>query len=93
MRDLVGRHGGSLETYFSTDLVTHVVAENLAAATRKRFSEMKKRRFKIVTPKWLTDSVEKGRKLPERLYQVPGMADPAQKSLTQMFKKKPKRKT
>lgn len=92
LRDVIGRHGGRLETYFSTKLVTHVVAENLATATRKRFAEMKRSDVKIVTPKWITDSIQQGKKLPEELYTVKGMADPTQRSISSMFKSMPKRK-
>lgn len=93
LRDIIGRHGGRLETYFSTKLVTHVVAENLATATRKRFAEMKRADVRIVTPKWITDSIEQGKMLPERLYTVKGMTDPMQRSIASMFKSKTKRKT
>lgn len=92
LRDVLGRHGGALETYF-TDRVTHVVAETLAAATRKRMKGMTKRTFKVVTPAWVVQSVREGRRLDEADFQVKGMGEPGQRSVANMFKMKRKKKS
>lgn len=92
LREILGRNGGSLETYFTPGRVTHIIAETLAAATRKRLKGMTKSSFKVVTPLWIVKSVEAGRILDERQFQVKGMKDPTNKSVADMFKTKRKRK-
>lgn len=86
LRQLIGARGGKLETYFSADRVTHIVAQTLAAATRKRLNHMTAP-LKVVTPKWVVDSIQRGVRLPERDYPVRGMTDPLQKSVASMFKR------
>lgn len=86
LRQLIGERGGRLETYFSVDKVTHIVAETLATATRKRLKNMTAA-FKVVTPKWVVDSIQRGVRLPEKNYSVHGMTDPSQKNVASMFKR------
>lgn len=86
LRDLAGRHGGALETYFDADVVTHVVAETLAAATRIRLQKcVSAARVRVVTPAWVVDSVRHARRLPESRYPVTGMRQRAQKTIPDIF--------
>lgn len=89
LRCIIGENGGFFEVY-PTGRVTHIVAESLAAATRLRLkkNENGRRKVRVVTPKWVVESVEKGRRLPEAEFSVKGMTDPGQKSIGSFFKKK-----
>lgn len=72
---MMALHGGKVETYFSSTLVTHVIAQNLSTATRKKLLR-NKNNIKVVTPNWIVDSINKATKLSTSNYQVKGMTDP-----------------
>lgn len=93
VRRLVMRHGGRFETY-PTKHVTHVVADNLALATRKRFLARRSTAanstpLKFVTAQWVAQSVQQNARLSEMSFAIPGMRDERQKSVADMFAKKP----
>lgn len=86
LRVLVGERGGGFEAYLTAGVVTHIVCERLAAATRLRFRKMvKSRSVHVVTPAWLVDSAAAGKILPVADYSVPGMTEPGQKSVASFF--------
>lgn len=87
IRRLLAENGGKFETYLSREKVTHVVADNLATATRRRMAPTpgKPSPYKIVTAQWVVNSARAGARKPEAEYAVPGMSDPGQKRVTAMF--------
>lgn len=90
LRALVGEQGGLFETYLTAGAVTHIVSEQLAAATRLRFRKMvKSGSVHVVTPAWVVDSATAGRLLPPADYAVPGMTEPGQNSIASFFGGKP----
>lgn len=92
IRRLVMQGGGQFETYF-TSRVTHVVADCLAAATKKRWLASGKTGgtggggvvTKFVTGRWIKRCVEDGARVPERDFVTPGMVDKSQKFFSSMF--------
>lgn len=86
IRRIMGMHAGRLETYL-TSQVTHIVAANLAAATRLRLSNKSSTapRVKLVSPQWITQSLAQQKRLPESQYPVPFMDNPNQTSLNSFF--------
>ncbi|GMM59103.1 deoxycytidyl transferase [Maudiozyma humilis] len=68
LHDLVVRHGGVFLHYLSSKgAATHIVAEHLPPRKRVEF-----RNCKVVSPRWLLDSVQQGRQLPWAPYSVLG---------------------
>lgn len=86
IRTLLGENGAKFETYFSNS-VTHVIASNLAHATRKRFTTLQKSnpRLYLVHPDWLVQSISHKRRLPERSFPIRTMTDTAQRSISTFF--------
>lgn len=89
IRRLLAENGGKFETYLSRERVTHVVADNLATATRRRMATTpgKPSPYKIVTAQWVVDSARAGARKSEAEYPVGGMGDPGQKRVTAMFRR------
>ena len=73
LRQLICDHGGHFDPYFYGTGTTHFVAENVSHARMKRLSEwsillIPRKEIKdlyIVTPDWITESVEQGKRLGE----------------------------
>lgn len=87
LRRMLLDNGAHIETY-CTSLVTHIVASNLATATRLRLqsSAKSKRKPFLVTPEWITHSIDRRTRLPERNYNIPNMSDSRQQTISRMFK-------
>lgn len=62
---VVSHHGGFLQYLDGKTMVTHVVASNL---TPKKAIEFRK--YRVVKPAWIVESVKAGRLLPWNLYRV-----------------------
>lgn len=79
LRGMVMRAGGHFETYFS-DRVTHVVADNVAAATARRLQRvaLQPRRVggavRMVTGAWVARCVAEGRRVAEARFPIEGVA-------------------
>lgn len=69
IRSTLIKHGGMFETYFSSR-VTHVIADRLANATKRRLAPMTKppRGLKCVTAAWVSECVRVNAKVPERAF-------------------------
>ncbi|CAH8595305.1 unnamed protein product [Schistosoma turkestanicum] len=65
LRDLIVRYGGRYQAYYSRSTVTHVIASRLPYGKIKKLSDEK-----LVTAKWITDSIEAGKLLPWQSYQL-----------------------
>lgn len=66
LHDLIVRHGGGFIQYLDgKTMVTHIIASNL---TPKKVVEF--RRYRMVKPAWIVDSVNAGRLLPWNDYRV-----------------------
>lgn len=92
IRRLVMRGGGEMETYL-TRRVTHIVADGLAAATRRRLLTRRDStagKLHLVTASWIAQCVQQGTRLSERRFPIPGVADRSQKSIATMFPAKPR---
>lgn len=88
LRAIIGNHGGRYETYLTPGMVTHIVAQQLAHATRLRLQKMvSSKRAHVVKPDWILDSVNSGKLLPVADYALDGMNDPSQKSIRNFFGK------
>nr|CAH8872910.1 unnamed protein product [Trichobilharzia regenti] len=78
LRDLITRHGGRYQAYYSRSAVTHVIASRLPYGKINRLSDEK-----IVTANWITESIEAGKLLPWQSYQLYAAhrSGPGQKTL------------
>ncbi|XP_018655495.1 putative terminal deoxycytidyl transferase rev1 [Schistosoma mansoni] len=65
LRDLIMRHGGRYQAYYSRSAVTHVIASRLPYGKINKLSDEK-----LVTATWITDSIEAGKLLPWQNYQL-----------------------
>ncbi|PXF48574.1 DNA repair protein REV1 [Gracilariopsis chorda] len=88
LRRMLLRNGANIETY-CTSLVTHIVASNLATATRLRLQSTPNSKPKpfLVTPQWITDSIHRHTRLPELNYKIPNMSDSRQRTISHMLKR------
>merc|ERR1712013_788924 len=64
LKRLVCENGGSYMQFFSKTHVTHTIATNLPDSKIKNM----KKNDKVMSPRWIVDSVEKGKLLPEDSY-------------------------
>ncbi|KAJ5755586.1 hypothetical protein N7533_005129 [Penicillium manginii] len=64
-RLIVSHGGGFLQYLDSKTIATHIIASSLTPKKREEF-----RRYRIVKPAWVTDSIEAGRLLPWDKYRV-----------------------
>lgn len=76
LRCMIGEHGGFFEAY-PAGRAAYIVAESLtaAAALRSKKKESGRRKARAAAPKWVVESAEKGRRLPEAEFSVKGMID------------------
>ncbi|CAH8671097.1 unnamed protein product [Schistosoma bovis] len=65
LRDLIIRHGGRYQAYYSRSAVTHVIASRLPYGKLNKLSDEK-----LVTANWITESIEAGKLLPWQSYQL-----------------------
>ena len=65
LRELIGRHGGKHDFYYSKQTTTHVVSETLAYTKMKTFADCK-----VIRPSWIMDSIAQGKVLPCENYSV-----------------------
>lgn len=88
LRQWVYAGGGKFETYFHPRVVTHVVATHFP---KFKVEQMRKAMVSsvvhlyVVTPEWIVQCREQKKRLPENQFQVPGMRDETQNTLTNNF--------
>ncbi|KAI9208597.1 BRCT domain-containing protein [Polychytrium aggregatum] len=70
LKRLIEANGGRITRGPSAATTTHLVCTNLATSKRATLGSRKRTSFKIVDPKWITDSVAAGHRLPERPYEI-----------------------
>ena len=90
---LLHKHGGNLEKY-ETQLVTHIIAEQLSAA-KANIYKRQKNPTPVCRPQWITDSVEQGKLLPFGDYLLEDVRDEdtiGTKSVKSFFTSKPQHK-
>ena len=63
LKEMILHHGGSYE-YALSSAVTHVIATNLPTAKIKNLTDS----VRVCNPKWITDSIEAGKRLPVDTY-------------------------
>lgn len=90
LKNLFIQHGGSLSIGLARRTVTHVIlgSDGLSLAAGKIQKEVAKvggKGMKYVTAKWVVDSVECGKRLPESQYQAVHTAMKGQKSVLGNF--------
>ncbi|CAH8635265.1 unnamed protein product [Heterobilharzia americana] len=78
LRDLIIRHGGRYQAYYSRSSVTHVIASRLPYGKINKLSDEK-----LVTAHWITESISAGKLLPWQSYQLYAThrSGPGQKTL------------
>ncbi|VDL97856.1 unnamed protein product [Schistocephalus solidus] len=81
---LVQQHGGSFTNYFSKSAGDFMIASNLAESKVKNITD-----HKIVKPAWITASIQSGKLLPWRNFELypTGTRGSKQRSLRKMTKK------
>jgi BRCT domain, a BRCA1 C-terminus domain len=96
LKSLFVQHGGSLSIALGRRTVTHVVLGSTggglaAGKIQKEVTKVGGKSVKYVTAKWVVDSVECGKRLPESRYQAVHIAMKGQKSvLDRMSQTRPK---
>lgn len=65
LRELIGRHGGKHDFYYSKQSTTHIVTESLAFTKRSNFTDCI-----VVKPSWILDSIAQDTVLPYASYSV-----------------------
>ncbi|KAH6558045.1 hypothetical protein KP509_1Z081200 [Ceratopteris richardii] len=67
LRELMLKHGGRFENYFSCDVVTHIICSTLPDS-KIRDHRSFSRGLPVVKPSWIVDSISCGRVLPVSSY-------------------------
>ncbi|ORZ24424.1 hypothetical protein BCR42DRAFT_342701 [Absidia repens] len=65
LRRLIVQYGGDYQHYLKKSKVTHIIATTLTNSKMEEF-----RAYKVVTPNWITDSIQQGQLLPWTEYRV-----------------------
>ncbi|QID85687.1 deoxycytidyl transferase [Saccharomyces pastorianus] len=77
LHEMIVLHGGKFLHHLSAKKrITHIVASNLPLKKRIEFAN-----YKVVSPDWITESIEKGRLLPWQNYSLTAQLDEQQKKL------------
>jgi hypothetical protein len=82
IRRWMGQYGGRHSDWLR-DTTTHYIADAIAAT---KIVDARKGRFKVVTGKWVEDSVKAGRCLPESDYQLEVLRDHWQPNILETMK-------
>ena len=69
LKILMLQHGGMIENYYRSSVVTHIVATNLPDVKLKQLAAMRSPP-EVVTPAWVVDSIEARRRLPLGPYRL-----------------------
>ena len=81
IRSWMAQYGG-MHSDWLRDTTTHYVADVLAAT---KIDDARKGRFKMVTARWVEDSIKAGRCLAEGDYQLECLRDQHQPSILQLW--------
>ncbi|CAJ1952504.1 unnamed protein product [Cylindrotheca closterium] len=76
LKRMIQRHGGQFECY-ETQRVTHIVAEHLSTAKANIFNKQRNP-VPVVSPRWITDSIEQQCQLPHGNYLIEEVRDDGQ---------------
>eukprot|EP01071_Lankesteria_metandrocarpae_P015557 Lankesteria_metandrocarpae@DN980_c0_g1_i1.p1 len=76
LKRLMFQHGGEYEPY-NLKRVTHIVADNVALGNQRwqHFKNRGSKKFVTVTSKWIVDSINANRRLPEGRYRPDALQD------------------
>jgi len=71
IKDIMAKHGGRFENYYSRERVTHIVCTHLPESKIIQILNERKPAPAIVTPGWITECLKQGKQLPEEDFGLP----------------------